>query len=171
MDEQAHAGVPQPARPPAQPPVPAGAPARPAPGPPPPEAWQRPVRVEPVPGTPYGLAILGPPEATSGPAVGALVAGIGSGLVALFVACSGLAGAGAGWGLWVAGAFAVLAACLGVAGTGLGVVGMRQTRARPAGPRPVVKGRSMAVAGLTCGIAGVVITACALGTVALVQFR
>jgi hypothetical protein len=143
--------------------------APPAPAPPPPEAWQRPVRVEVVPDTPYGLAIMGPPEATSGPAIGSLVAGVGSGLVALMVTCVGLAGAGAGWGLWVAGAFAVLAGCLGLAGVGLGLVGMRQTRTRPSGTQPAVRGRGMAVAGLVCGAGGAVITACSLAAVAAMQ--
>lgn len=152
-----------------QPPGPPGPPGRPVPAPPPPEAWQRPVRVEPVPGTPYGLAILGPPEATSGPATGSLVSGIGSGVVALVVACLGLAGAGAGWGLWVAGAFAVLAGCLGLAGIGLGVAGMRQTRRRPSGTQPAMRGRGMAVAGLVCGATGVAITALPLLAVAAIQ--
>jgi hypothetical protein len=174
MDEQARPGEPGlspiPPSQPAQPATPATPrPPMAAPAPPPPEAWQQPVRIEPVPGTPFGLAILGPPEATSGPAVGALVAGAGSAVVALVVACVGLAGAGDGWGLWVAGAFAVLAVCLGAAGLGLGVVGMRQTRRRPSGTQPAVRGRGMAVAGLASGATGLVITAAALVAVAALQ--
>ncbi len=123
------------------------------------------MRVEPVPGTPYGLAILGPPESTSGAAVGSLVSGVGSVLVALLVSCVGLLGAEEGWGVWVAGAFALLAGALGVAGVALGVVGVRQTR-RPAGTGPTDRppgGRGMAVAGLVCGGAGLLVTVCVLG--------
>jgi hypothetical protein len=166
MEEQARQGDPGPAPTQATPPT---RPSPTAPGPPPPEAWQQPVRIEPVPGTPYGLAILGPPEATSGPAVGALVAGAGSSVVALVVACLGLAGARPGWGLWVAGAFAVLAGCLGVAGVGLGIAGMRQTRRRPSGTQPAVRGRGMAVAGLASGATGVAITTLSLVAVAAIQ--
>jgi hypothetical protein len=104
--------------------------------PPPPEAWAQPVRIEPVAGTPYGLAILGAPSPTSGPAVGALVCGIASILVSLLVTCFGLLGAAEGWGIWVAGAFAVLAGCLGIAGIGLGIGGIRQTRDRRARVAP-----------------------------------
>jgi hypothetical protein len=127
------------------------------------------VRVEPVPGTPYGLAVLGAPAAASGAAVGALVAGISSILVVTLVGCFGLAGADAGWGLWVAGAFAVLAGGLGGAGVWLGVVGLRQTRRGRAGVEPALTGRGMAVAGLVCGGAALVIMLCTLAGVAAVQ--
>jgi hypothetical protein len=170
--------------------------------PPPPEAWASPVRIEPVTGTPYGLAILGAPATTSGAAVGSLVSGIASVLVAMVVTCFGLAGAVDGWGLWVAGAFALLAGALGIAGVALGVVGLRQTRGRqaqrppgythaagqqgstygyppaPAAPAPpggaggnpmTPRGRGMAVAGIVCGGAGLLITVCVLGLVTLVQ--
>lgn len=175
-------------------------------------------------GTPYGLAILGAPATTSGTAVGSLVCGIASVLVAMLVTCFGLAGADDGWGLWVAGAFALLAGSLGIAAVGLGMVGVRQTRRRPA-PRPpeyahhpgrqvsayghhqgeqtpaygyhpasapsassapsapsapfppggpggngmTPGGRGMAVAGIVCGGAGLLITVCVLGLVTLVQ--
>lgn len=106
------------------------------PAPPPREAWQRPVRLEPVPDTPFALAILGSPEATSGPAIGSLVSGVAAALVALVVSCFGLAGAADGWGLWVAGAFAILAAFLGVAAVVLGLTGRRQVRQRTGRPAP-----------------------------------
>ena len=165
-------------------------------------------------GTPYGLAILGPPATTSGAAVGSLVCGIASVLVAMLVTCFGLAGAGDGWGLWVGGAFALLAGALGIAAVGLGIVGVRQTRQRPAqrppqyahhpgqqatayghhpgqqaaygyhaapapsalappggpGGNPMTPGgRGMAVAGIVCGGAGLLITVCVLGLATLVQ--
>jgi hypothetical protein len=130
---------------------------------PPPEAWQRPVRVEPVPGTPYGLAILGAPSSTSGPAVGALVAGVAAALVSVLVGCFGVAGAGAGWGLWVSGAFAILAAVLGAAGVGLGAVAVRRIRrtgepGRPVGVATPPRGRGMAVTGAVAGAAALVVT-------------
>ena len=53
-----------------------------------------PKRVEPVPGTPFGVVHLDVPPVTSGLAVGALVAGIASILVSLLVICFGLVGAG-----------------------------------------------------------------------------
>lgn len=137
--------------------------------PPPREAWQRPVRVEPVAGTPYGLAIFGAPSATSGPAIGSLVAGVAAILVSFVVMCLGLAGAGGGWGAPVAGAFAILAGFLGFAGIGLGVVGTRHVRRGapspdegPTGvagaPAATIRGRGLALAGLICGVTGVVVT-------------
>ena len=81
-----------------------------------------------MPGTPFGVVHLDVPAITSGPAVAALLAGIGSILVAFVVGCLGLAGAEPGWGGWVAGAFAVLAGLLGLAAVVLGEVGRRQVR-------------------------------------------
>jgi hypothetical protein len=93
-------------------------------------------------------------------AVGSLVAGIASILVALLVGCFGLLGAGAGWGGWVAGAFAVLAIVLGLAGIGLGLVARRQIRQGVvAADRRT--GAGLATSGLSCGIVG------AVGTVGL----
>jgi hypothetical protein len=123
-----------------------------------------PVRVEPVPGTPYGLAIFGPPATTSGPAIGALVAGVASIVVSFLVGCVGLDG----WGILAAGAFAILAGCLGGAGIALGLVGARQTR-RPSGSSRST-GRSLAIAGGVCGAVGLGITGCVLGAVALIEF-
>lgn len=148
---------------------------------PPREAWQRPVRLEPVPGTPYGLAIFGPPSVTSGPAVGALVAGVAAIFVSFAVTCFGLAGARDGWGALVAGAFAVLAGFLAVTGLGLGAVGLRQTQrsALPAGgsaatgvrsaPAAAIGGRGLAVAGLICGATGLALTLISLATALAIQ--
>jgi len=97
--------------------------------------------VEPVPGTPFGLIVYGSPQVTSGPAVGSLVTGIASLLVAMVVFCFGLVGAPDGWGPVVAGAFGILAGGLGLSGVGLGMAGLRQTRPQvPGGPGAVPGG-------------------------------
>lgn len=143
--------------------------------PPPREAWQRPVRVEPVPGTPYGLAVFGAPTATSGPAIGALVAGVVGALMSFLVMCLGLTGAGEGWGVAVAGAFAILSAFLGAGAVGLGVVGLRHTRPGAsmsgAGSAPVtsIRGRGLALAGLICGATTVGLTLLSFAAVLAVQ--
>ncbi|QSB15509.1 hypothetical protein JQS43_03930 [Natronosporangium hydrolyticum] len=138
--------------------------------PPPRDAARAPTRVEPLPGTPFGLAIYGAPPASSGPAVGSLVAGIVSVLVSLIVACFGgvdaiaaAEGGATGVGLLVGGAFGLLAGFLGVAAVGLGVVAIRQTRPGRAPAGAPVRGRPMAVAGLVCGGVGVLIVTCSLG--------
>jgi hypothetical protein len=128
-----------------------------------------PSRVEPLQGTPFGLLFLNVPGGTSGPAVGSQVAGIASILVSFVVACFGFAGANAGWGAWVAGAFAVLAGVLGLAGVGLGLAGMRQVRRAPAPGTVRVTGRGLAIAGLSCGSAGIAITVLVLAIVLVVQ--
>lgn len=145
----------------------------PAPVPPPPrESIRRPIRIEPVPDTPYGLAIYGSPPSVSGPAIGSLVAGIAAVLVSLVVSCfalveTGVAERNAGTGALVGGAFAVLAGCLGAAGIGLGLAGMRQTsRGRSTG-NPVT-GRGMAIGGLVCGAVGLAIAACSIGVAVLI---
>jgi len=117
-----------------------------------------PVRVDPVPGTNFGIAYLGVPPLVAGQAIGSLVVGIGSILVAIVVGCFGLAGADGGWGPLVGGAFAVLAGLLGLAGIGLGLVGLR--RIRQSGGQ--VKGRGLAIAGISCGAVGVGLTVLAL---------
>ncbi len=147
------------------------------PPPPPPEAWQYPVRVEPVPGSPYVLAILGPPVVTAGQAVGALVAGLAAVTVALAMGCTAAVVLTAEESPWGVGAFAVLATVLGVAAILLGVAGIRRTGRRPpAHPQPwspgvagppaassgeivvVRKGRGLAVSGLVCGATGLFLT-------------
>jgi hypothetical protein len=100
-------------------------------------------------------------------AVGALVAGIASILISLLVTCFGLVGAQPGWGAWVAGAFAVLACVVGAAGVGLGLAALRQIRRSQAGTP--VRGRGLAIAGLSCGGAGLGITLLAFGLVLALQ--
>jgi hypothetical protein len=140
----------------------------PVPAPPPREAWRPPSRIERVDGTSFAVAYLELPPITSGMAVGALVAGVGSLLVSLLVGCFGLAGANAGWGGWVAGAFAVLATLLGLAGVGLGVAGLRQIRVAAARATPVT-GRGLAIAGISCGATGLVLTALLMVITLLIQ--
>ncbi|MFS8477913.1 MAG: hypothetical protein FWJ93_02895 [Micromonosporaceae bacterium] len=133
--------------------APPGSSATPGPVPPPAGGpWRRPRRIEPVPDTPYGLAYLDVARPTSGPSVGALVTGIAALLVTLLMGCFGLIATTAGTGALVGGAFGVLAALLGSAGIGLGLVGIRQVR------RTGVGGRGMAIAGIACGAAGLVLT-------------
>jgi len=145
-------------------------------GPPPPapprDSWRGPARIEPVPGTTYALGYLSVPATTSGMAVGSLVAGVASLLVLTLVACFGFAGARAGWGGWVAGAFAVLAALLGLAGVALGTVSLRQIR-RGAAPGAAAAdrrtGRGLAISGLSCGATGAALTLLVLAGVLAVQ--
>src|SRR5215471_14131020 len=87
-----------------------------------------PVRVEPVPGTPFGLAILGTRPIVTGLASGSLATGIGSFLVSFVVALFALAGASGGWGPLASGAFAILAGALGVGSLVLGFLALRQIR-------------------------------------------
>jgi hypothetical protein len=130
---------------------------RPVSVPPPTDAQQRTRRVESVPGTAFGVVHLEVPPATSGLAVGALIAGVASILVSIVVLCFGLVGAEAGWGAWAAGAFTVLAVSAGVAGVALGILGRRQIR--QVGPAASMRfqGQGLALAGLVCGIVGLVI--------------
>jgi hypothetical protein len=128
------------------PPVPLAQPGRPAAGQ---------VRVEAVPGTEFGVAYVPVAPTASGLAIGSMVAGIGSILVALVVGCFGIAGAQDGWGAIVAGAFAVLGGLLGLGSVGLGLVAVRQIKATPGR----LTGRGMAIAGISCGGAGVLLTA------------
>ncbi len=116
-----------------------------------------PVDVQPVPGTSFGVAIVGVAPTTSGPATASLVAGVGSILVALVVGCFGALGATSGWGPTVAGAFAVLAGVVAVAALLLGRAGLRQIR-RTAG-WSAVTGRGLAIAGIICGAMGLALTA------------
>src|SRR5207247_2819340 len=66
----------------------------------------RPVRIDPVPGTPFGIAIPTLNPTVSGLAVGSMVAGIGSIVVSLAVLCAGVSRSSAG--PLIGGAFAVL---------------------------------------------------------------
>ncbi len=120
-----------------------------------PVSYPAPVRVEAVPGTPYGLAVLGAPKTASGVAASSLATGVGSVLVSLAVWCFGLTGAEPGWGGLVAGAFAVLAILLGAAGIVLGWLGMRQIRLAAG----TMTGRGVAISGLVCGAVGFLLAA------------
>lgn len=173
---------PGPARPP-------GGPARADGGrlvPPPPESVRAPRRVDPVPGTPFGLVYLDVPPVTSGPAVAALVNGVGSILVAFGAGCLGIVGVRGGWGGWVAGAFAVLGGLLGLAAILLGELGRRQTGTagsapwtgwQRAGGSPLTgtaapirfTGRGLAISGLVCGGVGLALTVLALAVAVLLQ--
>jgi len=142
---------------------PTDGPAAPPPpmGPPPPRAPQQPdegllppVAIQPIPGTPYALALAGLPTAPSGHAAASLPVGIASVLVSFVVACFGVAGAQDGWGLTVAGAFALLAAFAAVAAITLGRVGLRKVRYGVGR----VTGRGVAVSGIVLGIIGLGLT-------------
>jgi hypothetical protein len=115
-----------------------------------------PVAVRPVDGTPFMVAIVGVPPTMSGPAVGSLVAGIGSILVSLVVGCFGVLGSGDGWGPMVAGAFAVLALLGGIASVLLGQAALRRRKRFPEAERP--RGRGLALAGIICGASGLLLT-------------
>jgi hypothetical protein len=124
------------------------------------------VAVEAVPGTPFAVATVAVAPTTSGPAIASLVCGAGSILVSLVVACFAAVGAQPGWGAVVAGAFAVLAVLAGVAAIVLGQLGRRQIRRAVAGP---VSGKGSAVAGITCGVAGVALTGIGMVAAVLLQ--
>lgn len=105
-------------------------------------------------GTPFAYAYVKVPPVTSGLAIGALIAGIASIVVALGMVCLGLSGAPDGWGALVAGAFAILSVLLGLAGLAFGRSAGRMIK-RSAG---TVSGAGMANAGMICGWVGVVIS-------------
>lgn len=131
---------------------------RPSVPPPPPDGQQRPGRVEPVPGTAFGVVHLEVPPATSGLAIGALVVGIASIVVSLIVVCFGLVGASDGWGAWAAGAFAVLGIIAGAAGAVVGLLARRQIQRVGPASSMRFQGRGLAMAGLICGAVGLAIT-------------
>jgi hypothetical protein len=127
-------------------------PPRPAPG-------LGPVRVEPVAGTDFGLAYARIAPVKSGPAIGSMVAGIASLLVVLVEVCLGLVGSSNGWGALVAGAFAILAFLLGAGAIGVGISARRTIR----GSAGMITGRSMATAGIICGISGAALAVLGFG--------
>ncbi|MEU5782655.1 hypothetical protein [Micromonospora lupini] len=123
--------------------------------------------MEAVPGTPFGVVHLDVPPVTSGLATGALVAGIASILVSLLVICFGVAFANDG-GAWASGAFTVLGVLAGVAAVVTGLLGRRQI-GRPSAPSAVrFTGRGLAVAGISCGAAGAVLSLLGLGLALLI---
>jgi hypothetical protein len=115
----------------------------------------RPVRVDHVPGTDFGVAYLPVNPTVSGTAAGSMVAGIGSIVVALVVICFGVTGARSsdgtgGWGPLVSGAFAILAGLLGGGALAVGLLTRRQIR-RSSGR---LSGGGLAVTGIACGASG-----------------
>jgi hypothetical protein len=115
------------------------------------------VRVEPVPGTHYGLAILSSQPLLTGLASGSLATGIGSLLVSFVVALFALVGASAGWGPLAAGAFAVLALVIGAGSVILGILALRQVRRSSA-----LRGKGLALSGLIVGSLGIAFTVVAM---------
>jgi hypothetical protein len=143
-------------------------PAVPVPAPPADGLW-RPARIDPVPGTDYGLVQFQIPPVTSGPAIGSLVAGIAALGVAVLVVCFGSLGAGSGWGGWVAGAFTLLAVLAGAGAVAVGLVAGRQIRRSGQPGRIRFAGRGAAVGGIVCGSIGAGIAVVALALVVLTQ--
>jgi hypothetical protein len=117
--------------------------------------------VIPDPGGDFVLAYPAVRPIQSGVAIGSLVSGIVSLLLAITVLCFGAIGVGAGWGPSVAGAFAVLGVLSGLAGLALGWVALRQVMRSAGG----VSGRGIALLGLSSGGCGVIGT---LGAMLLV---
>jgi hypothetical protein len=113
------------------------------------------VRIDPVPGTDFGIAYLPVNPTFFGLATGSMIAGIGAALVALVVVCFGVIGASPGWGALVSGAFAILSALLGAAAITLGLVALRQIRSAPGRFR----GRGLAITGIWCGGSGLGVAA------------
>jgi hypothetical protein len=122
-------------------------------------------RIDPVPGTPFGVSYQEVRPTVAGLAVGAMIAGIGSVMVDVLVYCFGLSGAQRGWGVAVSGAFAILSILLGAAGVGIGMISTRQVRRMPA----ELRGRGLAVTGIVCGASGIGLTALGFLLVVLVS--
>jgi hypothetical protein len=128
--------------------------------------------VNAIPGTPFGVVTLDVPPATSGPAIGALVAGIAAILVSFVVVCFGLAGAQGGWGVLAAGAFTLLALVAAAGAVVLGVAARRQIRqARQLGPESALRyaGRGLATSGQVCGLVGLGVTLAGFVASVLIQ--
>ena len=139
------------------------------PPPPPSGRWQA-ERVEPVPGTEFGLVQLRVVPITSGLAIGSLIAGIASILVSFLVLCFGLAGSSGGWGGWVSGAFTLLSVVAAGGAIVVGLVARRQI-SRSGRPGQVrFTGRGMATAGIVCGSVGAGIALLSLALALVLQF-
>ncbi|PRY20375.1 hypothetical protein CLV70_12488 [Pseudosporangium ferrugineum] len=132
------------------------------------EVWT-PERVDPLPGTEFALMQLRVAPITSGLAIGSLIAGIASILVAVLVLCFGVAGATQGWGGVVAGAFALLGALVGGGAITVGLIARRQIKRSGQDGRVRFTGGGVAVAGISCGGAGVGIAVLILLLVMVLQ--
>ncbi|WP_245908625.1 hypothetical protein [Pseudosporangium ferrugineum] len=128
-----------------------------------------PERVDPLPGTEFALMQLRVAPITSGLAIGSLIAGIASILVAVLVLCFGVAGATQGWGGVVAGAFALLGALVGGGAITVGLIARRQIKRSGQDGRVRFTGGGVAVAGISCGGAGVGIAVLILLLVMVLQ--
>ena len=137
--------------------------ALPPPSRPPHDAGHPPRRVDPLPGTPFGLVHLQVAPVLSGPAVGALVAGVASILLSVLVLCLGAAGATADWGIWAASAAAILTTLVGGGGIAVGQFARRQIARTPPPPAVRFTGRGVALSGMICGAVGVALALLALG--------
>ncbi len=122
-------------------------------------------RVDVLGGTGFGLVQLRVVPITSGLAIGALIAGIGSILVSLLVVCFGFTGAGA----LVAGAFTLLSALAGGGAVVAAVLASRQIRRSGEPGRVRFTGRGLVISGIACGAAGAGISFLALLLGALLQ--
>jgi hypothetical protein len=111
-----------------------------------------------VPGTGFAVAYPTVASTPSGPAIGSLVAGIGSILVSIVVACFGMSNRDSGMGPLVAGAFAVLAGLIALGGLGLGIFAARQIRR--SGRQ--VTGFGLAISGISCSGVGLALTVLAM---------
>ncbi|GAA0515676.1 hypothetical protein Ade02nite_26390 [Paractinoplanes deccanensis] len=139
------------------------------PPPPPPNGRWRPERVDPLPGTEFGLVQLRVEPITSGLAIGSLLAGIGSILVSSLVLCFGVAGASGGWGGWVGGAFTVLSVLAGAGAVTLGIVSRRQIRRSGQVGQVRFTGSGIGMAGIACGSAGAGIALLSLALALVLQ--
>jgi len=138
--------------------------------PPPPSGRWQPERIDPVPGTEFGLVQLRVVPITSGLAIGSLIAGIASILVSFLVLCFGLAGASGGWGGWVSGAFTVLSVVAGGGASAVGLVARRQILRSGQTGQVRFTGRGMATSGIVCGSVGAGIALLSLALALLLQF-
>ena len=117
-----------------------------------------------MPGTPFGVVHLDVPPVTSGLAVGSLVAGIASILVSFLVICFGVAARGR---LGRLGGRRVHRARRRWPAAAAVVARPARHAGRSGGPRrrPAVRftGRGLAMAGISCGAAGLVLSLLGLG--------
>ena len=138
--------------------------------PPPPAGRWRAERIEPVPGTEFGLVQLRVVPITSGLAIGSLMVGIASILVSFLVLCFGLAGSSSGWGGWVSGAFTLLSVVAGGGAVTVGLVARRQIRRSGQTGQVRFTGHGMATSAIVCGSVGAGIALLSLVLTLLLQF-